>query len=223
MEPKEPLTPPSTTEGPDVIIPQFQNLLPIFKDYLEKNQIAELVSSAEDSDLKLSSDGDTSRLIITSTLVLGYLILNEIPPARHAIQRLPRALSSHPLVKHLSSLQRAVEDMKYRSIYSRASDLAGDITGGALEDEQFGSLVNGLTIKFINEFRERTLDLLGKSYSLVPVALGEMYLGMPLDEFAPIAQGKGWTVNARETLSPPQSNVGREYGASSVGRLALIW
>lgn len=109
-----------------------------------------------------------------------------------------------------------------------------------------------------DDFRTRTLQLLGKSYSLVPVALGEVYLGMPLDEFAPskskgcigltrslifqfipAAQEKGWSVNARDPLSPPQRNVGRECGspasylspfltseqdgASSVGRLALIW
>lgn len=54
MDSKGPLTPPSTTENNEAIIPQFQHLLSVFKDFVEKNQILELVSAAEDSDLQVS-------------------------------------------------------------------------------------------------------------------------------------------------------------------------
>ncbi|KAF8517584.1 hypothetical protein BU17DRAFT_91752 [Hysterangium stoloniferum] len=201
-----PLTPPTVASDRPVLGPFHKSLSKL--DRIEN--ISELVKVAEDEELTgdARDQDDSSRLCIIAPLVLGYLILDDIAPARYALTRLPNVLIKHPLSQALLNLLAATWDRKHSLVIQRAQELTDLVSAPSFFNQSLATLVRTLSEKFINNFQERTFALISRAYSSVSLPLLQSYLtALPVDQLLSAVQQRGWSYDgASQILSPPASS-----------------
>ncbi|KAH8099597.1 COP9 signalosome [Cristinia sonorae] len=214
-------TPASAASVQQQLTTYYHLLFPTIAELVSRAEYAAVVEVAERGDLHAEHDDHVSRLLLTAPLVLSYLILDSLPPARFALSRIPAVLSSDPLATSLQSLVAAVWEKKYDQVYTRANDvLAVTQQENLASHVDLAPLLSRLVISFVESFRAKTFTLLSKAYSTVPLALAQAYLGMPAEQLLPIAAAHKWSYNeASQVLSPVASptavSFSREAGLGS--------
>ncbi|TFK76358.1 hypothetical protein BDN72DRAFT_891431 [Pluteus cervinus] len=192
----------STNRGkPDI----YQQFVLRLTDLASANSYAELIQTAEQYELKAEGDAQASRLIIVTPLILGYLVVDDLPPARLALNRLPDILGTHALARALLQLVAATWERRHAKIYARAQSL---IELGKKSDffyPDLGTLIGIMVSSFLVAFRERTFILLTDAFTSMPIALTESYLGMTSDELLPVIARKGWQYDATTRVVTPKS------------------
>ncbi|KAF8582274.1 hypothetical protein K439DRAFT_1351580, partial [Ramaria rubella] len=150
---------------------------------------------------------DLSRLFIVAPLVLGCLILDDLPPARYALTRVPHGLANHTLSQALFSLLAATWDRKHGSVYQRSQELVDIVSTPTFFSQPLATLIRSLNEKFIHEFRERTFALISQAYTSISLPLFQTYLGsLPVNQVLLAAQQKGWSYDAAgQILAPSKS------------------
>jgi len=158
-----------------------------------------LAAVAELHDLRTEHDSDVSRLLLTVPLVLSYLIMDDIPPGRFALIRLPSPLLHHPVTEGLFNLLASTSERNYSQVYVRARALVETLTADA-DLSIFGP---SMVKSFISSFRRRAFNLISKAYTSIPVSLAESYLGLLRDELLPAVTRLKWKYDpATDILTP---------------------
>jgi COP9 signalosome complex subunit 8 len=214
VSPPTPPTPaPPANEPPSLINPATANVVVnpfriVFGDiahFAEQNRWDDVVRLCEDADLTKQGDDQPSRLLVTAPLVLAYLIQNDLPPARFALTRLPPTVVSQPLSQHLFGLFASTSDRKYTNVYSRAAAILSMCTPGSTTlDAELAVVVGHMIQAFLDGFRNRTLKLLAKAYSSIPLPVAQYYLGLAPEQILEVTNTSGqWTYDAgKQTLTP---------------------
>jgi len=208
---ERPLTPPTTASDRPLLGP-FHKSLP---KLAQQGNIQELVKVGEEEDLggDARDQDDPSRLFIIAPLVLGYLILDDLPPARYALTRLPHVLANHILPQALFSLLAATWGRKHASVYQRSQELADVVSTPAFFSQPLATLVRSLNERFIDEFRERAFALISRAYTSISLPLIQTYLGpLPVDKILSVAQQKGWSYDAAGQILSPGKLLQRDIG-----------
>ncbi|KAI0247075.1 COP9 signalosome [Lactifluus subvellereus] len=162
-----------------------------------------LIQAAERADLDVSYDAHPARLLITMPLVLSYLIVNDLPPAKFALMRLPDTVASLPLAQAVLNLFASVWERRYEHVYPRGDALFNLARQTDFSQAEVGGVLTSLVTTFTESFRQRTFALLSKAYTTIPLTLAQVYLGLPSDELLPIASRRGWHFDATTyTLTP---------------------
>ncbi|KAG5719599.1 hypothetical protein E4T56_gene8948 [Termitomyces sp. T112] len=216
----------------------FQAAFPVIVDLASQSNFQGLIQVAENANLQ--SDADTNRrltrLLVLGPLVLAYLIVDDLPPARFALTQLSEDISSTPLSHSLFELLASTWDRKHANVYLRARELNNLVQQPSFFDEQLGSVLTALVTIFVEAFRRRTVILLATSYASLPAPLAAMYLGMKQDELLTAAQNEGWSYNgstnvfvpkieasiATRMMQPPPSSLSSfHFVTNSVAKLEL--
>ncbi|KAF8350607.1 hypothetical protein F5887DRAFT_940126 [Amanita rubescens] len=208
---KERLTPPpsSSQELQDQARgTSMQCDLPVASTFLEQtfhavaqlalqNKFLELIRVAEQADLANNGDpNDPIRLFVTAPLVLAYLIVDDLPPAKHALLRLPESLLSIPFSVALHNFVSACWQRAYEQIHSNAMTLNDIISQAGFFDKDLANVLAYMIQTFIGSFRRRTSLLLFGAYTSVPLPLAELYLGMNREQVLNAAQKERWNYDA---------------------------
>jgi len=155
--------------------------------------------------------------------VLAYLIVDNLPPARYALTRLPESLSATPLAKSLLALVASTWDRKHANVYSRADSMFKLVEQHDFLDQRLGLVVAGMVATFVESFRQRTFILLSKAYISLPLSLGQTYLGLSSDELLRVAEEAGWSYNASTNiLVPAASSVNAPVSKSGFSSLSTF-
>ncbi|KAF8623537.1 hypothetical protein AX15_006313 [Amanita polypyramis BW_CC] len=175
-----------------------------------------------------------SRLFIVAPLVLAYLIIDDIPPARHALLRLPESLLSFPFSVALRNLETACWQRAYEQVYPNAMALNDLFSQAEFFDKDLASVLTHLVVVFIDVFRRRIFLLLLKAYTSVPLSLAELYLGLNEEQVLAVAEREQWqydkTTRALNISPGPKASASGpsisslstfHYVADSVSRLEL--
>jgi len=158
-----------------------------------------LAALAELHDLRTERDADVSRLLLTTPLVLSYLILDDVPPARFALTRLPPPLLHHPLTEGLFNLLASTSERNYPQVYIRGKALLDALNADA-DLSIFGP---SMVKSFLASFRSRTFNLISKAYTSIPASLAGSYLGLARDELLPSVTRHKWRHDpATDILTP---------------------
>ncbi|KAL4265258.1 CSN8/PSMD8/EIF3K domain-containing protein [Pleurotus pulmonarius] len=191
--PSEPeATAPNANPAPDAPPSRpdcYQSTLPTITDLVVQGDYISVIHACERCDL--NGDGDTSstRFLITAPLVVAYLIVDNLAPARYALSRLPDKLASQPLVKSLNDLLRATRDRKHSLVYTRAESLFKQVQQPNFLDANLGSLIASMLTAFVEAFRRRT------------------YLGWSPEQILTAVTKEGWSYDqATQVLSPPSDS-----------------
>ncbi|TFY78670.1 hypothetical protein EWM64_g5343 [Hericium alpestre] len=72
-----------------------------------------------------------------------------------------------------------------------------------LGDADFASVLAGLTTAFVDAFRRRTLALVSRAYTSIPLELAQAYLGLPKDQLLSAAEANKWTYDASTHILTP--------------------
>ncbi|KAF5380986.1 hypothetical protein D9615_004111 [Tricholomella constricta] len=177
----------------------YQSAFPAIADLALQLKFRELIQLAETSELNSDADSDRriTRLLVTAPLVLA-------PRARFALGRLPENVSSGPLGRALSELLAATTERKHASVYSRADNLSDMVNKPDFYDEKLAPVLSGLLSSFVGSFRQRTVALLAKAYTSLPVSLAQVYLGMKQDDLLAAAQNAQWSYDPSKNVLVPQ-------------------
>ncbi|KAH9984735.1 hypothetical protein BJV74DRAFT_847876 [Russula compacta] len=180
-----------------------------------------LIEAAERADLAVTYDNHPTRLLITVPLVLSCLIVNDLlaefdpslyfcltinfhrPSAKFALMRLPDAIAALPLARAVLNLFASVWERRYEHVYSRGEALFNFAQQGDFAHTEVVRVLTTLVTAFIESFRKRTVDLLSKAYTTVPLALAQVYLGLSADKLLSIASEKRWHVDTATQIMTP--------------------
>lgn len=176
----------------------------------------EVVEVAETADLITTQDASIERFLVITPLVLSYLIVDNIPPALQAIARLPDALKGHPISQALFNLAASVSERKYGNVYPRANVLlqASELT--QIPGVDFQAIVTALLSKFVETFRQRSLLLLAKAYTSIPLSLAQSYLNCLPDQVLNVAIQHRWGYDpSTQILTPLPPSKGGVYSTTS--------
>ncbi|KAJ6490651.1 hypothetical protein C8R47DRAFT_455207 [Mycena vitilis] len=185
----------------------FSRVFPQLASLASEKKFSQLARFAEEGDIASDSERQTTRLLLTAPLVLAYLVLDDLPPARCALLRLPNSLASTPLGKQLFSLLASTSERKYANVYTRSQTLVEQVGQPDFFDTGLGALLGIMIGDFLDAFRNRTFNLLQKAYISLPVPLAEMYLGLPANEVLAVAERGGWSFDAAtQVLIPAQKS-----------------
>ncbi|KAJ7685587.1 hypothetical protein DFH06DRAFT_1158916 [Mycena polygramma] len=185
----------------------FSRIFPQIASLASEKKFSQLARFAEENDIASDSERQTTRLLLTAPLVLAYLVLDDLPPARCALLRLPNSLASTPLGKQLFSLLASTSERKYANVYTRSQTLVEHVGQPDFFDTGLGALLGVMIGDFLDAFRQRTFNLLQKAYTSLPVPLAEMYLGLPTNEVLAAAERGGWSFDAAtQVLIPAQKS-----------------
>jgi len=125
--------------------------------------------------------------------------------------RLPDAVASLPLAQALLNLFASVWEGRYENVYSRAEPLFNLARQADFSRiEVAAAVLTTLVSTFIESFRQRTIVLLSKAYTTIPLALAEVYLGLPTGELLSSILEKGWNFDAASRILTPVT-VARRY------------
>ncbi|GLB34789.1 putative CSN8/PSMD8/EIF3K family protein [Lyophyllum shimeji] len=184
----------------------WQSILPTIADLASQSSFDELIRIAESADLNSDANSDRrlTRMLVTAPLVLAYLIIDDLAPARFALMRLPDDVSSSPLAKALIELLASTWERKHASVYSRAENLFDLVHQPDFFHEKLASILTDLVASFVESFRQRTFTLLSKAYASLPVPLAQVYLGMKNDELLVAAQKAQWSYDPSTNILIPQ-------------------
>jgi len=187
----------------------YQNALPAILEITKRNDYVALVKLTENLDFATVSDNQPSRLFIVVPLVLGHLVQDDTPAARHALSRLPENLRVFPLSQALSSLLVTTINREHAKVYAEANNLLGFVAQSDFPDQELASIVTSLLSAFIEAFRVRTFELLSKAYTSLPLPLACVYLGWPEDRVISVAESQGWSYNSSTRVFSPRSKVSK--------------
>ncbi|KAI0780618.1 hypothetical protein BD413DRAFT_498650 [Trametes elegans] len=206
----------------------YELLLPSVEDLARNGSLRELIETAERADLSGESDADVSRLLLVGPLVLAYLIVDELSPARHVLLRLPENLKGHPLSQQLFRLLASTFERKYTDVYRRAEELHQFVQQPAFSHDALGQILAGMTTSFVGSFRKRTFDLLSRAYTSIPLSLAQEYLGYTdeqADKVISVALASHWQFDpSTQVLTPSAQPVSstRGYSQSTLQALNLV-
>ncbi|KAF8205736.1 COP9 signalosome, partial [Mycena galopus ATCC 62051] len=197
----------------------FTQIFPEIVSLASEKHYKQLIHAIEQSD----SDRQPTRLLLTAPLVLAYLTLDDLPPARFALNRLPHNLATSSLGKQLHSLLASTSERKYVNVYTRANALLELVTQPDF-DPSLGALLGLMVPAFLDTFRERTFNLLQKAYTSLPLPLAETYLGLPANEVLAGAERSGWSYDpSTQVLTPAQkSTIRQANGFSSLATFDFV-
>ncbi|KAF8077777.1 hypothetical protein FPV67DRAFT_1684613 [Lyophyllum atratum] len=184
----------------------WQSVFPTIVDLASLSNIQELIRIAEKADLNSDADSDrrVTRLLVTAPLVLAYLIVDDLPPARVALTRLPDNVFSSPLSRALMELLASTCNREHANVYSRAENLFDLVHRPGFFDETLASVLTGLLATFVESFRQRTIALLSKAYASLPIALAQVYLGLKDGELLAVVQNAQWSYDSSTKILAPQ-------------------
>ncbi|KAI0372974.1 hypothetical protein BV20DRAFT_1042308 [Pilatotrama ljubarskyi] len=208
----------------------YELLFPSISDLARSGSMRELIEVAERGDLSGQFNADPSRLLLVAPLVLSYMILDELPEARHALTRLPGNLASFALSRGLFQLLASTTERKYTDVYHRASELHQFVLQPAFSDAGLGQILAGMLTSFVGAFRKKTFDLLSRAYTSIPLPLAQSYLGYSTEqteEFLNVALANNWKYDqSTQILTPspqPASSLrGNGYAQSTLQALNLV-
>ncbi|KAJ6502095.1 COP9 signalosome [Mycena sanguinolenta] len=202
----------------------FTQIFPEIVSLAAEHRYIELIDLAEYRDVASDADRQASRLLLTAPLVLAYLTVDNLPPARFALNRLPHNLATSPLGKQLHLLLASTSERKYANVYSRTQALLEHVRQSDFFDPSLGALLGDMISAFLDAFRSRTFNLLHKAYTSLPLPLAEMYLGLAANDVLTAAERGGWAYDAStRVLTPPQkSNVRTTNGFAPFSSLATF-
>ncbi|KAI0362458.1 hypothetical protein OH77DRAFT_1416719 [Trametes cingulata] len=208
----------------------YELLFPSISDLARNGSLKELIEVAERADLSGEYNADPSRLLIVAPLVLSYMILNELPQARHALTRLPPNLTSFDISRGLFQLLASTTERKYPDVYSRAAELHQFLLQPAFSDAGLGQILAGMLTSFVGAFRKKTFDLLSRAYTSIPLPLAQSYLGYSAEqteEFLNVALANNWKYDqSSQILTPSPQAVsslrGNGYAQSTLQALNLV-
>ncbi|OCH92113.1 hypothetical protein OBBRIDRAFT_774042 [Obba rivulosa] len=194
---------PSTVTRPGAA---YRRLVPVLVQVAKKRDLEELIRVAERGDYTAGDDHHPDRLLITAPLVLAYLIKNDLPPARHALTRLPQGLAGLPLSQALFNLLASVWNRKYTAVYTRAEELYNMSRLPDFPDMDLGSILAEMTALFTEVFREKTFALLASAYDSLPLSVAQACLGLQPERVLETAARSGWSYDASaQILSPTRA------------------
>ncbi|CAL1705759.1 unnamed protein product [Somion occarium] len=179
--------PDSTPEVATQSLNVYQLLFPTLADLASKGSYRELVDVAERADWNAEGDHHPSRLLIIAPLVLGYLILDDLPPARFALSRLPRSLESQPISHALFNLLASTSERRYEKIYVRAEQVV-------------------LAAQAFQIPGRKTFALLSKAYSSLPLSVVQTYLGFTAEQAISVATEFNWSYDAQTQIFAPSAS-----------------
>ncbi|KAF7363848.1 CSN8-PSD8-EIF3K domain-containing protein [Mycena sanguinolenta] len=202
----------------------FTQIFPEIVSLAAEKRYVELIDLAEFRDVASDADRQPSRLLLTAPLVLAYLTIDDLPPARFALNRLPHNLATSPLGKQLHLLLASTSERKYANVYSRTQALLEHVRQSDFFDPSLGALLGDMISAFLEAFRFRTFSLLQKAYTSLSLSLAEMYLGLAANDVLTAAERTGWSYDAStQVLTPPQkSNVRTTNGFAPFSSLATF-
>lgn len=189
-----PPTPPPTEPAAQPAPSVYAAALPDLLAPVQAGAIDRFVALAEDLDLT-GPESDPARLLVTVPLVLGYLGRDDVPPARFALTRLPEPCTATPLAKHAFDLVASTSQRTYPNVYARAQVLREFVAAGCgfgPADQDFTQIVSLLLDHFLDGFRKRAFQLVSKSYTSIPLALAQVYLGLPEEKLIAETTREGW-------------------------------
>ncbi|KAJ7217136.1 COP9 signalosome [Mycena pura] len=194
----------------------YTQIFPQLSSLASEKNFTGLIRMAEAHD-SAYADRQPTRLLLTAPLVLAYLIVDDLPPARFALIRLPNDLTSSTLGKHLGSLLASTSERKYANVYARSQALLELVRKPDFPDASLGALLSLMVGIFLEAFRDRTFNLLQKAYASLPLPLAQTYLGLPAEDVLSAAASGGWTFDAStQVLSPaPKSGAHRTTNSFS--------
>ncbi|KIJ44286.1 hypothetical protein M422DRAFT_30423 [Sphaerobolus stellatus SS14] len=223
--PDRPLTPP-TTENDRPVLGPFQKSL---SKLSQQNSIPDLVRVAEEEDLASDAKDqeDANRFFIVAPLVLGYLILDELAPARYALTRLPINLLGNPLSVSLLNLLAATWHRNHPHVYQRAQELMDLVSASSFFSQPLATLIRTLTEQFTQEFRERTFALVSRAYTSISLSALKSYLGdLPPEHILSVAQQKGWKYDAAAQILSPvvhaPRTIDKSFAPSTLDTFRLV-
>jgi len=108
-------------------------------------------------------------------------------------------------------------DRKHANVYSRADALFKLVGQPDFFDRKLASVVAQMVTTFLDSFRQRTIVLLSKAYTSLPLSLAQMYLGLSSDQLIVVAEEAQWlfdtstkvftpSISTGDTLTNPKSN-----------------
>ncbi|KAI8989739.1 hypothetical protein BD414DRAFT_485075 [Trametes punicea] len=208
----------------------YELLFPSISDLARSGSLRELTEVAERGDLSGDFDADPTRLLLVGPLVLAYLILDELPLARHVLTRLPEGLASFPLSQGLFQLVASASERKYSDIYRRADELHHFVLQPTFGNPEFSQILAGMITSFVGGFRKKTFDLLARAYTSIPLPLAQWYLGYPADqaeEFLKVAFASHWAYDSQShiltpTTRPTSYERNTVYTQSTLSALHLV-
>jgi len=193
----------------------YQSALPAIVETIQRNDYAGLVKVTERVDFTTTGDSQPSRLFIVAPLVLGHLVLDDTPAARHALSRLPDNLIALPFSQGLTSLVVATINREHAKVYNEASNLLSFVGHPDFLDLELASIITSLLTAFIEDFRVRTFDLISKAYTSLPLRLTSVYLGWPEDMVITVAESHGWSYDPSTQVFSPRSTLPKVAVTSS--------
>ncbi|KAI0723925.1 COP9 signalosome [Cerioporus squamosus] len=196
-QPQPPITNASTQKS------EYELLFPSITELARSGSIRDLIEVAERGDQSADQDRNPARLLLVAPLVLAYLVVDDIPPARHALTRLPATLTSLPLVQGLFSLLSSVSERKYANIYTRAEQLHQFVLDPSFSVEPLGQVLAGMITGFVDTFRKKTFHLLARAYTSIPLPLAQVYLGLTAEQVVNVAVPAGWEFHETSFILTP--------------------
>ncbi|TFK94754.1 hypothetical protein K466DRAFT_508776 [Polyporus arcularius HHB13444] len=216
-QPQPPIASPATPKS------SYELLFPSIADLARSGSIRDLIEVAERGDQSADQDKSPARLLLVAPLVLAYLIVDEVPPARHVLTRLPATLTSLPLVQGLFSLLSSVSERKYTNIYTRAEQLHQLVSDPGFSVQPLGQVLAGMVTAFVEAFRKKTFNLLAKAYTSIPLPLAQVYLGLTTEQVVNVAVPAGWEFHETSfILTPPKQSSGSRRVSSTPSSLFAL-
>lgn len=207
----------ATTSLPQNRTDHYQHVLASIIEAISNKDYPLVINIAQETDYETIDNRQPSRLLIIAPLVLGHLILDELPPARYALLRLPENLASFPLSRGLMALVTSTINREHAKIYEQAETLHALAAQPDFFDKDLVPILQTLLVVFLDSFRHRTFDLLSKAYTSLPLPLASTYLGMPGPQIIAVAEKSAWSYDpSTQILSPKvRSNALDQVGPSS--------
>lgn len=183
-----------------------QRILVNFANLAESNSYRRLAHLAELYDLTHNAEKGTIRLLITIPLILAYLIVDDLPPARITLSQIPENLAHHAFTKALAQLVAAVWERQYPKVYIRADIVAQLSKKPDFFHVDLGKLISTMVVNFVEAFRRRTLALLNEAFTTLPFVLAQSYLGMSPEQVVPTLSRAGFDYDANTQMVTPREN-----------------
>jgi len=144
----------------------YEHVLPSIIKAISDKDYQQVINIAQETDYDTIDNRQPSRLLVIAPLVLSHLILDELPPARYALLRLPETLASLPLSQALLALVTSTINREHANIYEQAETLHVLVSQPDFFDKDLATMLQALLVAFLDSFRLRTFDLLSKKHIL---------------------------------------------------------
>ncbi|KAJ7572042.1 COP9 signalosome [Mycena floridula] len=195
----------STPVAAPVQLDLYQTSFPEISNFASQRNWPKLIRHAEH--YERTAGKLRSLVLMTIPLVIAHLIEDELPEAHFALGRLPSGLQSFHMVHELGNLVTATTKRKYTMVYSGAESLRNQAAQPSAPEPALAALVVDMVTQFIDSFRSRSLHLLSKAYTSLPIALAQSYLGLGPEPLLAVVQNQGWTYESATQILIPKAPV----------------